>query len=98
VRYEKRRSAVVSKYTTKGIQPLNGKMMYMDFPFKRPVYYKVELENGDTLEVSVSDYGDYRIGERVSYCKEIWETEDYLFLTVIIILVILYVAFLISIA
>lgn len=84
-------SVIVNKYTTKGVQPLNGNMMFMDFPFKRPTLYNFKLAEGCDVQVSQETYHRYGIGD--SYTAECLELSEQLLLvgvlvaTVVIVIV-----------
>jgi len=72
--------------------------MLLDFPFKRPVYYHLEMENGDTVEVSASEYSSYRVGDTISYDNPVLEMADYLFIAFVSLLGIFFFVFLLIIA
>jgi hypothetical protein len=95
MRQERRTSRVISKNTYKGLQPLNGKLMFMDFPVRRPIYYTLYLENGDSLDVSASQYNKYHVGELMSYDHDIWETPDYVVLGLALLAVVVVIGLLI---
>ncbi len=85
---ENRKATVTSKYSYKGLQPLNGKMMFMDFPVRRPVYYVLTLSSGDEINVTKEEYIETSVGDSIQYDHQIWETNDYIVAAVITVLVI----------
>lgn len=82
-------SSIIAKYTTKGLQPLNGKYMWMDFPFKRPTLYNFQLAEGCHVEVSLSTYNQYNVGDQ--FTTECMEFSDYVLMLGIVALVALVV-------
>lgn len=92
---EKRRGRIVGKYTSRGMQPLNGKLWWTDFPFERPRYYYLQFANGDTISVSEASYHGHSVGSTISYTKDIWEFEDYALVGIGVLAVLLFVGALI---
>ena len=82
-------SRITAKYTTKGLQISNGKMMFFDFPFKRPTVYNFQLADGCCFEVSEETYHQHRVGDW--YTIEYMELSDYLWLFGAIVLTVLVV-------
>ncbi len=72
---------VVNKWSYKGLQPMNGKYMAFDFPFRRPILYRIQLEQGCEVDVSQSYYDSVRIGDMVTV--ECMELIDYTIVVVI---------------
>lgn len=80
------------------MQPLNGKMMFMDFPFRRPIYFVLSLSNGDEVTVSESEYRNTSVGESIRYDHEVWEIIDYVFAGIILAIVIGLIVLVMSVA
>lgn len=61
---------ITNKYTSKGLQPLNGKYMHMDFPFKRPILYNFQFDYGDSIQVDLNTFNSYEVGSVYQYWKD----------------------------
>ena len=79
--------AVVQKWPYKGLQPLNGKMMVFDFPFQRPIYYRIQIDQGCSVDVSRSYYNSVQIGDVVTV--ECMELSDYAIIFAVVALILL---------
>ncbi len=73
------------------MQPMNGKMMMFDFPFKRPICYQLHLAEGCTIDVSKTKYYSTAIGDTIT--AECMELSDVLIiLSIIVVLICLFFA------
>lgn len=76
---------VVRKWTYKGTQPMNGKYMFLDFPFKRPILYRIQLEEGCAADVSSSYYHSLRVGDSATI--DCMEGRDYVLIAAFVLVI-----------